>query len=263
MAEFSSHVPGTFSWAELATTDQKAAVAFYRGLFGWNVNDRPMGPGEVYSMFTLRDKEVAAASSMRGPERESGVPPHWNIYVTVANAAEAAGRAQSLGGKVLTPAFDVMEAGRTAVLQDPTGAVINVWEAKKTIGARILNEPGAVCWNELTTTDPKEAEAFYVRLFGWTAKHSAPAAVMDYTEFHNEGQPGGGMMAMPPGMPAGTPSYWMPYFQVADCDAATEKAKSMGATVMVAPNDIPKTGRFSIIRDPQGAVFAALKFTGA
>jgi uncharacterized protein len=263
VAEFSSHLPGTFSWVELVTTDQKAGVAFYRGLLGWGVNDQPMGPDEVYSMFTLRDKQVAAATAMRGPERQSGMPSHWNVYVTVANAAETAGRAQSLGGKVLAPAFDVMEAGRMAVLQDPTGAVINVWEAKKNIGAKILNEPGAMSWNELTTTDPKAAEDFYVRLFGWTAKHSAPASVMDYTEFHNQGQPGGGMMAMPPGMAPGTPSYWMPYFQVADCDGATEKAKSMGATVMVPPNDIPKTGRFSIIRDPQGAVFAILKFTGA
>jgi predicted enzyme related to lactoylglutathione lyase len=250
VAEFSSHPPGTFSWAELATTDQKAAVVFYRGLLGWSVNDQPMGPDEVYSMFTLRDKEVAAAYTMRAPERQSGAPPHWNIYVSVANAAEAAGRAQSLGGKVLASAFDVMEAGRMAVLQDPTGAVINVWEPKKHIGARILNEPGAMCWSELTTTDPGAAEAFYVRLFGWTAKHSAPAAVMDYTEFHTQERPGGGMMAMPSGMPAGTPSYWMPYFQVADCDAAVQKAKSMGATVMVPPNDIPTTGRFSIIRDP-------------
>ncbi len=263
MAEFSSLPPGAFSWVELATTDRKAGVAFYRELFGWGVNDHPMGPDEVYSMFTLRDKEVAAASAMRAPERQSGAPSHWNIYVTVANAAEAASRAQSLGGKVLAPAFDVMDAGRMAVLQDPTGAVINVWEPKNRIGVRILNEPGAMCWNELTTNDPAAAEAFYVPLFGWTAKHSAPAAVMDYTEFHNQGQPVGGMMAMPPGMPAAMPSYWMPYFQVADCDASTEHAKSMGATVMVPPNDIPKTGRFSIIRDPQGAMFAVFKFTGA
>ena len=131
MAEFSSHVPGTFSWVDLATTDQKAGVAFYRALFGWDVNEQPMGPGEIYSMFTMRGKEVAAASTMRGPERQSGVPPHWNIYVTVASADAAASRAQSLGGKVLAPPFDVMDAGRMAVLQDPTGAVINVWEAKR------------------------------------------------------------------------------------------------------------------------------------
>ena len=263
MAEFSSHVPGTFSWAELATTDQTAAVAFYRALLGWDLNEQPMGPGETYSMFTMRGKEVAAAYTMRGPERESGAPPHWNIYVTVASADAAASRAQSLGGKVIAPPFDVMDAGRMAVLQDPTGAVISAWEAKRHIGAKILNEPGALCWSELTTRDPKAAEEFYTKLFAWTMKHSAPSAVMDYTEIHNQGQPGGGIMAMPPGMPAGMPSYWMPYFQVADCDATTEKAKGLGADVMVPPNDIPNTGRFSIVRDPQGAMFAAFRFSAA
>ena len=263
MAEFSSHVPGAFSWAELATTDQKAGVAFYRTLLGWDVNDQAMGPGETYSMFTMRGKEVAAAYTMRGPERQGGAPPHWNIYVTVANAEESAKRAQSLGGRVLAPAFDVMDAGRMAVLQDPTGAVINVWEPKKHIGARLLGEPGALCWNELTTSDPGAAEAFYTALFGWTAKHSAPAAVSNYTEVYNDGQPAGGIMAMPPGMSADVPSYWMPYFQVADCDTTTDQAKSLGATVMVGPMDIATAGRASILRDPQGAVFAAFKFSGA
>jgi predicted enzyme related to lactoylglutathione lyase len=150
-----------------------------------------------------------------------------------------------------------------AVLQDPTGATFTVWQAKHQIGAKILNEPGALCWNELTTRDTKAAESFYTKLFGWATKHSAPSAVMDYTEFSNNGQPGGGMMAMPAGMPAGMPSYWMPYFQVADCDASTEKAKGLGGKVMVAPNDIPNTGRFSILSDPQGAMFAVFKFAGA
>ena len=66
-----------------------------------------------------------------------------------------------------------MDAGRMAVLQDPTGAVFQVWQAKNSIGAKILNEPGALCWTELTTTDTKAAEAFYTKLFGWTPKHSA------------------------------------------------------------------------------------------
>ena len=56
MADFTSHLPGTFTWPELATNDQKAGVAFYKGLFGWDVNDQPMGPTEVYSMFQMRGK---------------------------------------------------------------------------------------------------------------------------------------------------------------------------------------------------------------
>jgi predicted enzyme related to lactoylglutathione lyase len=263
VTEFSSHVPGTFSWVELATTDQKAGVAFYRALFGWDVNEQPMGPDGIYSMFLLRGKEVAAGYSMRPEERQSGAPPHWNLYVTVAHVDETVKRAEGLGAKVFAPAFDVMDVGRMAVLQDPTGAVFQLWEPKKHIGAKILNEPGALCWSELATRDPKTAESFYTKLLGWTAKHGSADAGMEYTELSNQGQPGVGMLPMPAQVPASVPSYWMPYFQVVDCDASTAKAKELGASVMVPPQDIPKTGRFAVLKDPQGAMFAVFKFAGA
>ena len=264
MAEFTSHQPGTFSWPELATTDQPAGVAFYRALFGWDVNEQSMGPDGTYSMFLVRGKEVGAACSLRPDERQAGVPPHWNLYVTVKNADESAKRAEQLGGRVLAPPFDVMDVGRMAVVQDPTGAVFELWEAKKHIGAKILSEPGALCWSELTTRDTKAAESFYTKLFGWTAKNSsADAGGMEYTEFSNQGQPAVGMMAMPAQVPAGVPSYWMPYFQVTDCDASAAKATGLGGKVMVAPRDISKTGRFAILNDPQGAMFAVFTFAGA
>ncbi len=264
MAEFSSHALATFSWVELATTDQRAGVAFYRELFGWYVNDQPIGPGDVYSMFQMRGKEVAAAYTIREDERKMGVPPHWNLYITVASSDDIAKKAEGLGAKVLAPAFDVMDAGRMAVLQDTTGAVFCVWEPKKHIGARILNEPGALCWSELTTRDPKKAEEFYTRLFDWATKHGAASTVQDYTEFGiSKTQPFAGMMGMPENMPADVPSYWMPYFQVANCDASVAKAKDLGARLMVGPNDISKTGRFAILSDPQGAMFAVFEFAGA
>ena len=259
MAEFASHTPGTFSWPELATTDQKGAVAFYRALFGWDLNEQPIGPTETYSMFQMRGKEVAAAYTMRPEERQHGAPPHWNNYVTVTNVDEAAKKAEGLGAKVFAPPFDVMDVGRMAVLQDPTGAVFQVWQAKKHIGARILNEPGALCWTELTTSDTKAAEKFYTQLFGWTPKHGAPGAPMEYTEFSVAGTPSIGMMAKPKDMPAHIPSYWMPYFQVTSVDASASKAKELGGKVMVGPQDIPDAGRFAILVDPQGAVFAVFQ----
>ena len=258
MAEVTSHPPGSFSWPELATTDQKAAVSFYRALFGWEVNEQPLGPGETYSMFQMRGKETGAACTLRPEERQGGVPPHWNSYVTVANVDESVKKAQQLGAKVFAPPFDVMDAGRMSVLQDPTGAVFQVWQPKRSIGAKILNEPGALCWTELTTTDAKAAEAFYTQLFGWTPKHSP-----EYTEFSVGGTPSIGMMPKPKDMPADIPSYWMPYFQVADTDASVAKVKELGGKVMVPPTDIPKTGRFAIVNDPQGAMFAVFKFTPA
>jgi predicted enzyme related to lactoylglutathione lyase len=149
-----------------------------------------------------------------------------------------------------------MDAGRMAVVQDPTGAVFQIWEAKRSIGARVLNEPGALCWTELTTSDTKAAETFYTQLFGWVPKHGGVGTPMEYTEFSIGGTPSVGMMAKPAGMPAHIPSYWMPYFQVTNADQSASKGKELGGRVMIGPQDIPGTGRFAILTDPQGAMFA-------
>ena len=119
-----------------------------------------------------------------------GVPPHWNLYVTVPSADDAADtRRRRSAPRCSMPPFDVMHQGRMAIIRDPTGAVLQLWRAKAHIGVKIRNEPNSLCWSELTTKDPKAAEAFYTGMFGWSAKHSAPAAVMDYTEFSVNGQP--------------------------------------------------------------------------
>ena len=257
MPEYTSHAPGTFSWVELSTSDPKAAVAFYRALFGWDVVEHDMGPYGIYTIFTMRGLDVAASSGQQPQEVEMGVPPHWNLYVTVPSATEAVARAEKLGATVLAPTFDVMEHGRMAVLQDPSGAVFQVWEPKTHIGVRIRNEPNSLVWSELTTRDTKAAEAFYTALFGWKAKHSAPGAPMDYTEFSvGTDKQSIGMLPMPANMPAQVPSYWMPYFQVSNLDDSTATATGLGATVMVGPQAIPDGGKFVILQDPQKAMFA-------
>ncbi len=253
MPEFSSHTPGTFCWPELATTDQQSAVTFYRSLFGWEATEQPVGPTETYSMFQMRGLEVAAACTIRNEERQHGVPPHWNAYVSVANADESVKRAQELGGKVIAPAFDVMDAGRIAVLQDPTGAVISVWQPKRHVGAKILREPGALGWTELLTRDTAAAEKFYTQLFGWKAKVSP-----EYTEFSVGATPDAGMMKLDEKW-GDVPPHWMPYFQVDDCDGRAAKATQLGGRVNVPPSDIPNVGRFAMVADPQGAIFSIIK----
>jgi len=264
MPQFTEHRPGTFSWPELATTDQKAAVTFYRNLFGWGLNEQPIGPNDVYSMFQLDGNEVGAAYTMRPDEQKMGIPPHWNSYISVANVEESTARAKDLGATVLAPPFDVMDAGRMSVVQDPTGAVFQLWQAGRSIGAKTLGEPGSLCWTELTTSDPAAAEKFYVALLGWTPKHSSPGSPMPYTEFTVAGsdRPSVGMMAKPPHMPPGTPSFWLPYFLVTDVDATVEKAKAGGAQVHFGPQDLPGTGRFAVLADPQGAAFAVFATRG-
>jgi predicted enzyme related to lactoylglutathione lyase len=252
MPEVTSHAPGAFSWVELATTDQNAAKGFYGKLFGWTFRDEPIGPGEVYMTFQLAGRPVAAAYTLDS-KRHPGVPPHWMVYVATADADETARRTVELGGKVETAPFDVMELGRMAVLSDPTGAALSVWQAKTHRGLAVHNEPGSFCWGQLNTNDTARAEAFYTALFGWTAKTGSDAT-MTYTEWLLGGAPIGGMMAFPEGAQA--PPYWLAYFAVADCDAMAEKAASLGAKTYVPPTDIAGTGRFAVFGDPQGATFA-------
>ena len=263
MPQFTKHAPGTFSWPELSTTDQQGAVAFYRSLFGWTVNDQPIGPDDMYSLLQLNGNEVAAAYTMREDERKMNIPPHWNNYVTVANVDESTARAKELGAQVLAGPFDVMDAGRMSVLMDPTGAVFQLWQAGRSIGAKTLGEPGTLCWTELTTSDPAAAEKFYVALLGWSAKHNAPQSPMPYTEFTVKGsdRPSVGMMAKPPHMPPDMPSFWLPYFMVTDVDASTAKAGSLGGKTHFGPMDLPGTGRFAVLADPQGAAFAVFSPT--
>ena len=259
MADFTSHLPGTFCWPELATTDREGGVAFYRALFGWEVDDQPIGPDEVYSIFRLRGLEIAAGYKMRDDEQRMGIPSHWNSYIAVENADDAVARAQGLGATVLVQPFDVMDNGRMAVLQDPTGATFQVWQGARSVGARVLSEPGALCWTELTTSDTDSAESFYTALFGWTPKHSSPGAPMQYTEFTVRGanHPSAGMMPKPPHLAPEVPSFWLPYFQATDVDATAAKAQALNGQIHFGPHDIPNAGRFVVIADPQGAAFAA------
>ena len=257
MTAVTKHEPGSFCWPELATSDAAGAKTFYTGLFGWGANDSPAGPDMIYTMLQKSGKSVGALYGLGAQQK--GIPPHWNIYVAVASADETAKRAKELGGNVLMEPFDVMDVGRMAIIQDKQGATFCIWEAKKHIGAEIINEPNTLCWAELDTTDMGSAEKFYTGLFGWGVKRGGEAAnETAYTEWQRGGSSIGGMMTIPKEW-GPVPPNWLVYFMVSDVDATTKKAGELGGHAIVPPTDLPKTGRFSVIGDPQGATFAVFK----
>jgi uncharacterized protein len=252
---------GSFSWVDLGTTDANAAKKFYGGLFGWEFDDQPAGPGMTYSMAKLGGQTVCALYTM-GKEMQ-GTPPHWLSYITVDDADATTKKATASGGKVMKEPFDVMTHGRMAVLTDPSGAHVALWQPKGHIGAEVKQDPGTLCWNELFTTNVDQAGKFYVQTFGWKTESIDMGPMGTYTLFNREGAAKGagnigGMLAMPPNM-KGVPSNWLAYFAVTDVDASTKKAESLGGATIAPPMDIPNIGRFSIVKDPQGAVFALYK----
>lgn len=252
------HDHGTFSYAELATSDSAGAKTFYGGLFGWTFDDSPIGPDMIYSTCMI-GKDIACAMYPKGKEME-GVPTHWGSYITVDDVDAMTKKVVANGGKVIKEAFDVMDFGRMSVAQDPTGASFMMWQAKKHIGATVVNEPGALTYNELYTTNVDAAGKFYCQTFGWTTEAMDMGPMGTYTLFKRPGEKSnaGGMMPMLPNM-KGVPSNWLVYFLVADCDASTKKVGELGGKVMMPPMDIPNIGRFSVVMDPQGAAFALFK----
>jgi predicted enzyme related to lactoylglutathione lyase len=235
MGERTSYPPGTFSWAELATSDADAAKDFYTRVFGWEYEDNPAGEGQIYSMAKRDGHSVAALF------KDDRMPPHWNCYVTVASADETTQKATDLGATVIAEPFDVMEVGRMAVIADPSGAALCLWEPRAHIGATLVNTPGSMTWNDLVTSEPQTAVDFYGGLFGWTFEEESGG----YRVISNGDRSNGGIF------PMDGPSNWMPYFGHEDVDRLVGEVE----TVHNGPLQLPN-GRIAVLGDPQGAVFA-------
>jgi predicted enzyme related to lactoylglutathione lyase len=256
MPNIDKHNNGDFCWFELGTTDQNGAKEFYSKLFGWSVNDFPMGPDGVYTTFQLQGRNTAAAYTLMKEQSAQGVPPHWGVYVQVASADDTAAKASQLGGTVLAPPFDVFDFGRMTAIRDPQSAVISAWQPKTHQGTGIGGVHGSVCWSELLTKDVAAAKQFYSGLFGWEMKVSRSGDF--YTELGNAGRSIGGLMGIRPDM-GPIPPNWGIYFLVDDIQKAVAKVGELGGAVVHPITDIPNVGPFAMVRDPQGAVFSLIK----
>jgi predicted enzyme related to lactoylglutathione lyase len=256
MAEMQRYEEGWFCWADLSTGDLKGARKFYGELFGWSFRDIDTGGGAeaVYVIAELGGRGVGAMAPLNAALKAQGVPSHWLTYIAVNDVDATAAKVEKAGGKLMMSPFDAMDAGRMAIVVDPTGATLALWQAKKHPGAALKNEPGTLCWTELMTTDAKKATAFYTSILPWKTKASP-----EYTEWQVGQDSIGGMMEMKDPKFAGVPSHWGIYFAVASCDETVARAKKMGAAVMMPPTDIPNVGRFAVLNDPQGAHFNVIQ----
>ncbi len=248
MPHITAHQPGSFCWIELATNDAAAARDFYTRVFGWAVNEIPMGEMGSYYIFQKNGRDAAALYQYQ----EGEARPNWLSYIAVRDVDAAAEQAKSLGGTVSRGPFDVFESGRMAVITDPQGAQLAVWQARSHFGVGVRDEPNTLCWNELQARDPDAANAFYTAFCHWRVNQSG-----DYTEWHLGEHAVGGMMMSQ--APARVPSYWLPYFAVTDCEATAAMTIELNGTMRLPPTTIENVGRFAVLTDPQGAVFAVIQ----
>jgi len=257
MSERTSYAPGTPCWVELSgTPDVEASESFYRELFGWEMPEQP-NSAELggYRRAKKDGKDVAGVS----PRMEDGQPTAWATYVSVADAAATAAKVAAAGGGQIAEPMDVVGLGTMAVFTDPAGAVFGVWQPGTFVGSELVNETGCFGWNELGTRDTAGAKEFYGSVFGWGHEDEASDRVGTYTVWKVGDAMVGGMLDIEAaGVPAEVPPHWLVYFTVEDTDAAVEKAKAGGGDVRMDPIDIP-VGRFAVLGDPHGAVFAVLQ----
>lgn len=215
-----------------------------------------MGPDDFYSMFKLSGRDTGAAYTMRKEQRAQGVPPHWMIYIAVENADKAVNKAVQAGGTVLAPAFDVMEKGRMAVIQDPTGAIFSLWQPRSSQGIAVAGD-NTFCWADISTPNSDRAGKFYTDIFGWQLlkDEKDPSG---YIHIKNGEHFIGGIPPSSHRNP-NAPPHWLLYFQVADVEAATTKAAQLGGKILMPARKMENVGTWSIVADPQGAVFSLFK----
>lgn len=248
MPTIQSYSPGSFCWVENVTDDAEAAKDFYREVMGWRI---PETPG--FAMLSIDRDPIGALYALPPSAWEGSESPHWLVYVAVTDAEEASARARELDGTVVRRPFDT-GGGWSAWLRDPEGAIFAVWQAGTNPGARREGEPGTLCWPELGSVDPATASAFYAGMFGWLPRDSGGPSE-PYLELELNGTPLGGVRRPREGAGPG----WLPYFQVADCDAVAARAAELGGRVLDPPVDFPGIGRMAVLTDPRGATFAVIR----
>jgi uncharacterized protein len=256
MPERTSYEPGTPSWVDLTTPDLEGAKRFYAELLGWEVEET--GTVEEtggYVFFTRNGKKVAGGGPPQGPDQ----PPAWATYFATADADAAVAKAKENGAQAMMEPMDVMDAGRLGFLAHPAAGMFGVWQAGRHIGAELVNEPGALTWNELLTRDTDGAKRFLQAVFGLTPVDQEMGPGMTYTILTLGDTGVGGLFSMPPGVPdEAPPAFWQVYFEVEDTDAAVARTQELGGTVLMEPMTMEGVGRMAAISDPQGAAFSVI-----
>lgn len=255
---------GDFCWVELCTPDMEKAKKFYNTVLNWEYDSMPMSETATYTLMKVQDAPIAGGYELTAEFEAQGMKPSWGSYILVDDVDESTKRARALGATVYREPFDVFEMGRMSVLADPTGAVFYLWQAKGDPQSMPANNktPGNFGWHELATTDTKKAAQFYCDLLGWESESQEVQPGKIYTTFTNNGAQVAGMLEITDDW-IGVPPHWTVYFNVSDLDRAINDATKLSGTLLYDPIEVPEVGRFTKIRDPQGAHFSLIQFSGA
>lgn len=246
--------PGTFAWIERITNDPDLTLSFYCDLFGWSVRKLPRAPGSFH--FAVGEDVVAGVRS--SPSGRRGSAERWISYVHVDSLDEVADRIVRAGGHLRSDVQQVGCAGRMLIAGDPAGAEIGLWEPDEHPGAEIFNQPGSLCWNELSTYELSEAATFYESAFDWTPVDTdLVTSELDYLVFENGGRENAGMLPIGEVETPVQPS-WSVYLTVEDLPTALERVEKLGGSVAVGPS-AADVGQSAVVRDSMGVHFSLME----
>ena len=242
---------GKFVWFEYVSSDAKKAQGFYGEVFGWRVQDVPTGP-MPYQMIAVGDKTVGGYTDAPDPK----IPPHWRSHLHVASAEKSVAAVKQAGGAVILAPIKMGEYGTMALVTDPLGGALALWQSTKPDETGDKPADGHFVWNELWTHDPARSIAFYKAIAGYAVEAKEMAGMGTYNLFSVGGEPIAGALKSP--MPD-VPQMWLPYVQVASADKTIERAKKLGAEIVVPATDVPEVGRFAIFKDTLGGVLGIIQ----
>lgn len=250
MADFDGFPAGSMCWVDLGTSDMSGAMSFYGELFGWKPEGAPNEDFGGYVNMMLNGKRVAGIAPVMSPEQ----PVVWSNYVAVDDADKTTELVREAGGTVIVEPMQVGDYGKFGFFIDTSGAATGIWQAGEHKGVQLASESGTWGWSELNSRNTSAAREFYASVFGWTTVENEDAN-MPYWHFMSGDRMVGGLMEMPPGIPAQVPSMWLTYFSVDDLDGSVAKVQQLGGAVSMPRMDI-RIGSLAVVSDPQGATFA-------
>jgi predicted enzyme related to lactoylglutathione lyase len=242
---------GTPCWIDLMSSDTQRAIAFYTELVGWTaaVSDDPQ-----YGGYTILSKDDSVVAGIGQAPDDAPFADVWTTYLETDDADKTTASAAEAGAQVMMPVMKVGDQGSMAVLADPGGAAIGVWQPDQHRGFGRVGEAGTPVWHELMSRNYDAALAFYPQVFGWTMTPLEDSGDFRYSTASLGGDPFAGVMDAAALLPDGVPSFWQFYIGVDDVDAAVAKVQELGGSLLREPQDTPY-GRMAGVADPLGAMF--------
>jgi len=247
---------GAPCWMDLSSSDVERAKTFYGALFGWSTTDT----GDEFGNYNIVSKDGADIAGMAGKMPGMDMPDAWTIYFAARDLLATLEAVKQAGGQVMFDAMEIGDQGSMAIVADPSGAAVGLWQPNQRKGFELHGEHGAPAWHELLTRDFAAATAFYATVLGVELADMAGGeeAGPAYKTINVDGSMHAGIMDAAEGiLPDGVPSVWTIYWGVDDTDATAAKAQELGGSVLAPAADTP-FGRFAMLADPTGAAFSII-----